>query len=105
MYFFPSLFFFFFWPKKMRMKVTQLCPTLCDPMDCRPPGSSDHGIHPEHCSGWLFPSPGDPPNPGIEFSNYKYQKTLVQKSNLPGNCVTVGQVGTYTIAHLQNFKI
>ena len=24
--------------------VTQLCPTLCDPMDCSPPGSSIHGI-------------------------------------------------------------
>ena len=23
---------------------TQLCLTLCDPMDCRPPGSSVHGI-------------------------------------------------------------
>ena len=25
-------------------EVTQLCPTLCDPMDCSPPGSSIHGI-------------------------------------------------------------
>ena len=24
--------------------VIQLCPTLCDPMDCSPPGSSVHGI-------------------------------------------------------------
>ena len=24
--------------------VTQLCPTLCGPMDCSPPGSSAHGI-------------------------------------------------------------
>ena len=24
--------------------VAQLCPTLCDPMDCSPPGSSVHGI-------------------------------------------------------------
>ena len=24
--------------------LTQLCPTLCDPMDCNPPGSSFHGI-------------------------------------------------------------
>ena len=23
--------------------VTQLCPTLCDPTDCSPPGSSVHG--------------------------------------------------------------
>ena len=25
-------------------EVAQLCPTLCDPMDCSPPGSSIHGI-------------------------------------------------------------
>ena len=24
--------------------VTQSCPTLCDPMDCNPPGSSAHGV-------------------------------------------------------------
>ena len=24
--------------------VTQLCLTLCDPMDCSPPGSSVHGV-------------------------------------------------------------
>ena len=24
--------------------VTQSCPTLCNPMDCSPPGSSVHGI-------------------------------------------------------------
>ena len=26
------------------MLVTQSCQTLCDPMDCSPPGSSVHGI-------------------------------------------------------------
>ena len=26
--------------------VTQLCPTLCNPMDCSPPGSSIHGDSP-----------------------------------------------------------
>ena len=25
-------------------EVTQSCPTLCDPMDCSPPGSFVHGI-------------------------------------------------------------
>ena len=28
----------------MKVLVTQSCPTLCDPMDCSPPGSSVHGI-------------------------------------------------------------
>ena len=26
------------------VKTTQSCPTICDPMDCSPPGSSVHGI-------------------------------------------------------------
>ena len=29
---------------KSEREVTQLCPTLSDPMDCSPPGSSVHGI-------------------------------------------------------------
>ena len=29
---------------KVKVKVTQLCPTLCDPMDCSPPDSSVLGI-------------------------------------------------------------
>ena len=28
---------------EMEVSVTQLCPTLCDPMDCSLPGSSVHG--------------------------------------------------------------
>ena len=29
---------------KFKEFVTQLCLTLCDPMDCSPPGSSVYGI-------------------------------------------------------------
>ena len=47
--------------------VTQPCPTLCNPMDCSPPGSSVHGIPRQGCwSGLPCPPPGDLPNPGIE---------------------------------------
>ena len=45
---------------KVKMLVSQLCPTLCDPMDCSPPGSSVHGfLRQEYWSGLPFPSPGD----------------------------------------------
>ena len=45
----------------------QSCPTLCDPMDYSPPGSSARGILQNISVGsYLFPSPGDLPNPGIE---------------------------------------
>ena len=30
-----------------------LCPTLCDPMDCNPPGSSVHGILQGRILGWV----------------------------------------------------
>ena len=32
--------------------VTQSCPTLCDPMDCSPPGSSARGIFQERVLEW-----------------------------------------------------
>ena len=32
--------------------VTQLCPTLSDPMDCRLPGSSVHGIFQARVLEW-----------------------------------------------------
>ena len=47
--------------------VAQSCPTLCDPMDYSPPGSSVRGILQARILEWLpCPSPGDLPNPGIK---------------------------------------
>ena len=47
--------------------VTQSCPTLCNPMDCSPPGFSVHGILQARILEWVtFPPPGDLPDPGIE---------------------------------------
>ena len=41
--------------------------TLCDPMDCSPPGFSSTGFsRQEYWSGLPFPSPRDLPDPGIE---------------------------------------
>src|SRR5574337_1323301 len=36
---------------KSESEVTQLCPTLHDPMDCSLPGSSIHGIFPGKSTG------------------------------------------------------
>ena len=33
--------------------VAKLCPTLCNPMDCSPPGSSVHGILQERTLEWV----------------------------------------------------
>ena len=34
-------------------QATQLCPTLCDPMDCSPPGFSVHGISQARIFEWV----------------------------------------------------
>ena len=53
---------------KSESEVTQSCPTLRDPMDCSPPGSSVHGISQARILEWGAPfSPvGDLCNPGIK---------------------------------------
>ena len=49
-------------PKKVKVKVTHLCLTLCDPMDY-----TVHGILQARILEWLaFPFSRDLPNPGIE---------------------------------------
>ena len=34
-------------------QVAQSCPTLCDPVDCSPPGSSVHGILQARILEWV----------------------------------------------------
>ena len=39
--------FLYFWAAlecEVQVLITQACPTVCDPMDCSPPGFSVHGI-------------------------------------------------------------
>ena len=48
-------------------KSLQLCPTLCDPVDCSPLGASVHGILQARILEWIaMPSSRDLSNPGIE---------------------------------------
>ena len=54
------------------MFSTNLCarlyPTLCNSMNCTPPGSSVYGISKQEYWSWLpFPSPGDLLNPRIKL--------------------------------------
>ena len=60
------MFLFLFLYRRMKVLVTQLCPTLCNPMDCNPPVSSVCGIFQAGILELLFPSPEDLPDPGIE---------------------------------------
>ena len=51
----------------MRAKSLQSCPTLCNPTDRSPPGSSVHGILQARILEWVaIPSFRDLPDPGIE---------------------------------------
>ena len=47
--------------------VTQSCPTLCDPLDCSPPGSSVHRLLQARILGWVtIPFSRDLPDPRIK---------------------------------------
>ena len=51
-------------------EVAQLCPTLCDPMDCSPPGSSVYGTFQARVLEWG----------AIAFSGYADDTTLMAES-------------------------
>ena len=38
---------------EVKVLVAQSCPTLCDPLDCSPPGSSVHGILQARILEWV----------------------------------------------------
>ena len=51
----------------LHAKLLQSCLTLCNPLDCSPPGSSVHGILQARILEEIrSPSPGDLPDPGIK---------------------------------------
>ena len=69
--------------ESVKVLVTQLCLTLCDPMDCSPPGSSDYGILQARILEWVAipfsrgsSSTGDLPNPGIELGPLHCRRIL-----------------------------
>ena len=43
----------YFIQRKVEELVPQSCPTLCDPMDCSPPGSSVHGLLQARILEWI----------------------------------------------------
>ena len=53
-------------------EVAQSYLTLCDPVDCSPPGCSVNGIF-EYWSGLPFPPPGDLPSPWIKPSSPSWE--------------------------------
>ena len=68
----------------MKVLVTQSYPTLCNPLNCGPPGSSVHGILQAMRSGLPFPPRGDLPDPGIKRRSPALQADSLA-SEPPGN--------------------
>ena len=84
----------------MLVLVAQLCPTVCHPLDCGPPGSSVHGIpRQEHWSGLPFPSPGDLPDHGSNPGLLKCRQILYSLSNegIPIGCQATIKTGGWGI--------
>ena len=51
----------------LKVLITQLCPILCNPMNCSSPGSTVYEILQARKQEFVaIFSPGDLPNPGIE---------------------------------------
>ena len=74
-------------PSEVKVVVTQLCPTLCDPMDWGLPGSSVHGISQARILGWVaILSPRDLPTQGSKLSLPDCGRNQIPK--LSGNEIT-----------------
>ena len=53
----------------MHARSLQSCPTLCDAMDCSPPGSSVHGFLQARVLMMPCPPPGNLPDPGTGLAS------------------------------------
>ena len=73
---------------KSESEVTQSCPTLSDPMDCSPPGSSIHGIFQARVLEWG----------AIAFSDFKEQEELKGKQ-------AFGSTGWFRYFHHSTVKV
>ena len=75
-------------PTGVKVKVAQLCPNLCDPMDY-----TVHGILQARMEWVAVPSPGDLPNPGIEP-----RSLTLQADSLPSELLGVAARNTFLSA-------
>ena len=66
--------------------ITQWCPTLCNPMDCSPPGSSVHGILRARVLEWAAISScrgSSPPRDGTQVSRIHRRVLTAEPSGSP----------------------
>ena len=67
----------------MHAKLLQSCPTLCDPLDCSPPGSSFREILQARVLEWVaMPSSRILPTQGLNLPLLHWQEVLYDKLHL-----------------------
>ena len=80
--------------KGSESEVAQSCPTLCDPWTVAHQAPPSMGFsRQEYWSGLPFPSPGDPPDPGIEPRPPTLQADALTPA--PPGKVTNGKFSSY----------
>ena len=78
----------------VRTKLLQSCPTLCDPLDCSPPGSSVHGILQARTPEWVAissPKGSFPPRDQTRISSVSFTGRWVVYRHL-GNPISTFNV-------------
>ena len=76
-------------------EVTQLCPTLCDPMDCSLPSSSIHGILQARILEWI----------AISFSRGSSRpRDRTQVSHIGGRCFNLWATRKPISLYMWNLK-
>ena len=75
-------------------EVAQSCPTLCDPMDCSPSGSSVHGIFQARILEWV----------AISFSNYRTIALISHASKIMLK-ILQASLQQYVTKNFQMFKL
>ena len=76
----------------------QWCLTLCDPMDCSPPGSSVHGTVPARIVEWVAISPCR------GFSQPRDQTGISCTSSIEGSSLLLNHSGSHTVEHYSAIK-
>ena len=77
--------------RESESEVAQSCPTLCDPMDCSPPGSSIHGILQARTLEWV----------AISFSRGSSQaRDKTRVSRLVGRRFTIWATRDVILLHI-----
>ena len=83
----------------MKVLVTPLCPTLCDPMDCTFQALLSMEFSRQECwSGLPFPTPGDLPNPGTETAS-------PESPALRADFLPLSHLGSPSDTHLMYLKL